>query len=52
MSFFMHFLQFSVVFEILYVNSYLVFYISLINKYQCYIIMSYVEQKKRIAEIE
>lgn len=52
MSFFVHFKQSSVAFEILCINSCLDFYISLINKYQCHIIMSYVEQKKKIAEIE
>lgn len=48
----MHFKQLNVVLKIIYINSCLDFYISLINKYQCHIIMSYVEQKKKIAEIE
>ena len=50
--FFMHFKQLNVVFKILYINDCLDFYISLINKYQCHIIMSYVEQKKKITKIE
>lgn len=50
--FFMHFKQLNVVLKILYINGCLDFYISLINKYQCHIIMSYVEQKKRITGIE
>lgn len=48
----MHFKQLNVVLKILYINGCLDFYISLINKYQCYIIMSYIEQKKRITGIE
>lgn len=50
--FFMHFKQLNVVLKILYINGCLDFYISLIYKYQCHIIMSYVEQKKRITGIE
>jgi len=38
MSFFVHFIQFSVVFEILYVNINFDFYVSLINNYQ-YIVL-------------
>ena len=34
MSYFVHFIQFSVVFEILYVNINFDFYVSLINNYQ------------------
>lgn len=48
----MHFKQLNVVFKILCINGCLDFYISLINKYQCHIIMSYVEQKERITGIE
>lgn len=38
MSFFVHFIQFSVVFEILYANINFDFYVSLINNYQ-YIVL-------------
>lgn len=44
--FFMHFKQLNVVLKILYINGCLDFYISLINKYQCHIIMSYVDKRK------